>query len=295
MFNDKLASNLGTMATMRHGRGILGTGYPVKDKLVRSFKPVEAVSRALNVLRVVNEEKQATVASIHKHTGLDKATIVRMLETLNSEGYVVRDPERAVYSPTARTLLLSQGFETSRWIASIAEPTLARFRNTIGWPSDIALFDLDAMVVVRTSRGTGPLSFNRQPGFRSPMLATSIGLTYLAFCEEAERTRIINQLANLPDEWNALARQPEKLQKLLEKVRKQGYAVMEEQYSDKVFAGNVWAIGVPVIEGEKLFATMNIMLLKNAVTLEQARNDLLPLLCEAAAEIAGNLARSQNC
>jgi IclR family mhp operon transcriptional activator len=265
----------------------------VKGTPVRSFKPVEAVSRALNVLRVVNEEKQSTVASIHRQTGLDKATIVRMLETLNHEGYIVRDPDRALYSTTARTLLLSQGFETSRWIANIAEPTLSRFRNAIGWPSDIALFDRDAMVVVQTSRGAGPLSFNRQPGFRSPMLATSIGLTYLAFCQADERQRTIDLLADTPDEWNELARQPEQLAKLLDQVREQGYAVMGGDYSDKVFAGNVWAIGVPVIHGEKLFATMNIMLLKSAVTLEEARQTLLPLLREAAAEIGKNLADSQ--
>lgn len=262
----------------------------MKGTPARSFKPVEAVTRALNVLRVVNEEKQSTVASIHRQTGLDKATIVRMLETLNHEGYIARDPERAIYSPTARTLLLSQGFETSRWIASIAEPTLSRFRNTIGWPSDIALFDRDAMVVVQTTRGTGPLSFNRQPGFRSPMLATSIGLTYLAFCEDEERQRIINRLADSGHEWNDLARQPERLAQRLDEVRKQGYAVMDGEYSDKVFAGNVWAIGVPVIHGENLFATMNIMLLKSAVTLEGAREELLPLLLEAALEIAKNLA-----
>ncbi|MDF0732779.1 helix-turn-helix domain-containing protein [Pseudomonas entomophila] len=263
------------------------------DTPVRSFKPVEAVSRALNVLRVVNEERQSTVASIHRQTGLDKATIVRMLETLGHEGYVARDPERAVYYPTARTLLLSQGFESSRWIASVAESTLSRFRNAIGWPSDIALFDRDAMVVVQTSRGSGPLSFNRQPGFRSPMLVTSIGLTYLAFCDRNERERIIERLADSPEEWNDLARQPQRLATILDEVREQGYAVMGADYSEKVFSGNVWAIGVPVIQGEKLFATMNIMLLKSAVSLDEARQNLLPMLLETAAEIAGNLASSQ--
>lgn len=258
----------------------------------RSFKPVEAVSRALNVLRVVNEEKQCTVASIHHHTGLDKATIVRMLETLSHEGYVDRDPHRAVYSPTARTLLLSQGFETSRWIASIAEPTLTRFRNKIGWPSDIALFDRDAMVVVQTSRGSGPLSFNRQPGFRSPMLVTSIGLTYLAFCDTAERERIINRLAGSPDQWNELSRDAEYLGHVLGEIRRQGYAVMSDEYSQQVFASNVWAMGVPVIHEGTLFATMNIMLLKSAVSLEEARQQLLPQLREAASEIAADLAES---
>lgn len=266
----------------------------MKDTPIRSFKPVEAVSRALNVLRVVNEEKQSTVASLHRQTCLDKATIVRMLETLIHEGYVTRDPERAIYSPTARTLLLSQGYDKSRWVASIAEPMLERFRNAIGWPSDIALLDRDAMVVVQTSRGTGPLSFNRQPGFRSPMLVTSIGLTYLAFCEDRERQRVLQRLGESPEEWNALARQPERLDELLAQVREQGYAVMSSDYSDKVFSSNVWAIGVPVRHGETLFATMNIMLLKSAVSLDEALEKLLPPLKETAAEIARSLAESKN-
>ncbi|MCY1356227.1 Pca regulon regulatory protein [compost metagenome] len=258
-----------------------------------SFKPVEAVARALKVLRVVNEEKQATVASIHKQTGLDKATIVRMLETLNHEGYVTKDPERAVYSVTARTLLLSQGYDKSRWVAGIAEPSLARFRNAIGWPSDIALFDFDAMVVVQTSRGSGPLSFNRQPGFRSPMLVTSIGIAYLAFCADEEREQIIERLAATPGDWNRLAHEPARLAKLLDQVRKDGFAVMSDEYSSNVFASNVWAIGVPVMHEGKLFGTMNIMLLKSAVDLADARKNLLAPLQDAAAEIARNLAESQ--
>lgn len=258
-----------------------------------SFKPVEAVARALNVLRVVNEEKQATVASIHKQTGLDKATIVRMLETLSHEGYVSKDPERSVYSVTGRTLLLSQGYDKSRWTASIADATLARFRNAIGWPSDIALFDVDAMVVVQTSRGSGPLSFNRQPGFRSPMLVTSIGLTYLAFCDDHERHRIIENLAATEGDWNQLAREPERLEELLEHVRSDGFAVMSDEYSHTVFASKVWAIGVPVIHEGTLFATMNVMLLKNAVSLADARRNLLGPLKETAAEIARDLADAQ--
>jgi IclR family mhp operon transcriptional activator len=234
----------------------------------------------------------ATVASIHKSTGLDKATIVRMLETLEHEGYVVRDPERRTYVVTARTLLLSQGYDKPRWIGTIAEATLSRFRNSIGWPSDIALFDQDAMVVIQTSRGHGPLSFNRQPGFRSPVLVTSIGLAYLAFCPQEERLRIISRLAEIPDPWNDLARAPEKLEAILERVRETGFATMSEAYTDAVFSGNVWAIGVPIKKGEKLFATMNVMMLKSAVTLEDARKNLVGPLQVAADEIAEGLALS---
>lgn len=257
-----------------------------------SFKPVEAVARALKILRVVNEEKHSTLTSIHKRTGIDKSTIVRMLETLNHEGYVARDPERPIYSPTARTMLLSQGYDKAKWVASIAEPTLVRFRNAIGWPSDIALFDYDAMVVAQTSRESGPLSFNRRPGFRSPILVTSIGLAYLAFCADEERQRIIDRLAASPEEWNKLARERERLDGILEQVRRDGYATMSGDYSNTIYSGNVWAIGVPVMHEGTLFATMNIMLLKSAITLDEARTNLLVPLQSTATEIAKNLAES---
>ncbi len=60
-----------------------------------SFKPVIALTRGLEILRVVNEQQLTSVGALHKATGLDKATIVRMLETLEHEGYVMRDAERA--------------------------------------------------------------------------------------------------------------------------------------------------------------------------------------------------------
>lgn len=258
-----------------------------------SFKPVIAVSRALEVLRVVNEERTATVGSLHKATGLDKATIVRMLETLEHEGYVVRDPDRPLYSPSGRTLLLSQGYDKQQWIASVAEPALAVFRNRIGWPSDVALFDGDAMVLVQTSRGQGPLSFNRRAGFRAPVLMTSIGLSYLAWCQDAERQRIVGALARIPGRWTELARKPARLRALLDEVRANGYAVMSPEYTEEVYAGSVWAMGVPIMHGQTVYAAMNIMMLKSAVTLKDAVRNLLGPLKAAAAEIAGGLAASQ--
>jgi IclR family mhp operon transcriptional activator len=258
-----------------------------------SFKPVIAVCRALEVLRVVNEQAGSTVRSIHHATGLDQATIVRMLETLEHQGYVARDGERATYAPTGQTLLLSQGFDKLPWIAGVAEPTLSAFRNRIGWPSDIAFFDRDAMVLVQTSRGSGPLSFNRRAGFRAPVLMTSVGLAYLASCPAEERRKIIAALAQIPGPWHKSARAPARLEQALATVRQQGYAVMADAYAEEVYAGSVWALGVPIMHGGMVFAAMNIMMLRNAVSLKDAIRNLLAPLQQAAAEIAAGLAASQ--
>lgn len=257
-----------------------------------SFKPVIALARGLEILRVVNEEGVATVRGIHRETGLDKATIVRMLETLEHEGYVMRDPDQPVYVPTGRTLLLSQGYDRHLWIGAVAEPILGEFRARIGWPSDVAICDADAMVVVQTTRGRqGPLSFNRKAGFRASVLMTSLGRAYLAFCPADERAAIIARLAAQPGAWNDLARQPRKLAALLDEIRRAGFAVMDTAYADQEYGGMVWAFGVPVRKDDTVFASINIMMLKNAVSLEEAREQLLAPLKETADRLAEALSQ----
>lgn len=254
-----------------------------------SFRPVIALSRGLEVLRVINQERQSTVGSLHKATGLDKATIVRMLETLEHEGYVVRRAEPPSYAPTGRALLLSAGYDEPNWIGGIAEPMLNRFRQQIQWPSDVAVLDGESMVIAHTTRIGGSLLFHRPPGFRFPVLGTSMGRAYLAFCEPAEQERIAARLALSPDPWNDLARNPAKLAKVLRAIRKAGFAVMDEGYSRRIFGGAVWAIGVPVAAPNRLFASMNVMMLREAVSTEEGLRRFVPQMKKVASALAETL------
>ncbi len=251
-----------------------------------SFEPVIALSRGLEILRVLNAERRSTVGSLHKATGLNKATIVRMLETLEHEGYVMRDADRTEYLPTGRCLLLSHGYDQHLWIGGVAEPIMHEFRKQIGWPSDIAIFDRDAMIVAQTTREPGSMLFSRRPGFRFPLLSTSMGRAYLAFCPPEQQERIIALLAAIPGKSTDLARQPKKLAQLLAEVREKGYALMDESYSQHVFEGRVWAMGVPVRDGDEVFASINIMMLHGVISVEDAVKNFLGPLQDTATQIA---------
>ncbi|MGE3992576.1 IclR family transcriptional regulator domain-containing protein [Pseudorhodoplanes sp.] len=253
---------------------------------MRSFKPVIAFLRGLEILRIVNAEKAATIRAIHAQTKFDKATILRMLETLEHGGYVIRDAESPVYYATARTLSLSQGFDRHLWMGRIAEPVLGRFRNEIGWPSDLAICDTDQMIVVQTTRNQGPLSFNRRPGFRAPVLATSLGRAYLAFCDNDERERTLEHIIQRSDRWNELARHPRKLKQMLDQVRSRGFGVMDEEYSERIYSGSIWAMAVPVRTKTKVFGAMNIMMLSSVVSPQEGVRKYLEPLQRAADQLA---------
>lgn len=248
-----------------------------------SYKPVAALLRGLEVLRCVNRMGLATVRALHEATGADKATIVRMLETLIHAGYVRRDEAAGGYRATGRVLELSLGFDRLRVAADLAAPVLARFRAEIGWPSDFALRDGDAMIVAETSREPGPMFLNRRPGFRAPILPTSIGRAYLASCPAEERAEIIALLRARPEGGPSDA----DLAALLTQVRRAGCAEMDEAYSQAEYSGVTSALAVPVMDEDgRAHGALNVMYLRKAMGADRARRDMPPRLRTAATELA---------
>jgi IclR family transcriptional regulator, mhp operon transcriptional activator len=122
---------------------------------------------------------------------MPKPTALRMVETLVDTGYVAHLAGTTKYTPTGKCLLLSNGLNLQTRMTAKAAPILNAFRRKVGWPSDFALFDGDAMVITATNREFGTLSLNRKPGARAPLLLSALGRAYLAFRPEGEQQRII--------------------------------------------------------------------------------------------------------
>lgn len=258
-----------------------------------SYKPVTAALRVLDVLAAVNRlDKRATVAEIHRRTGIDKATIVRMLQTLAHGGYLIRDPDQTIYQVTGKAMSLSTAFDRHTVVGTILAPLMAEFRQRIGWPSDVALFDVDAMLVVKSSRQGEPFSFNRAPGFRAPVLGTSLGLAYLAHCPASERDAILERISNDTAPWSKITQDVGRLHRRLEEIRAQGFATMDENYSRIEYDGRIGSVGVPIMSNSKLFASMNVIYLNNTLPAAAARDALVAPLQDVARRMAGELEKT---
>lgn len=255
-----------------------------------SFQPVTAALRAFDVLLAVNRLKEASVGDIFRETGINRPTVVRMLETLIHAGFVSRHPNQPVYLPTGRTLDLSSGYQKHDEMALVAAPILTRLHRELQWPSDVAVFDRDAMVLARTSRGEGFVHFNRRPGYRAPLLGTSLGMAYLAFCGEDTREAALEALRTSPDPWNAIIRQPEKLSRLLATVRRNGYATMNTSYAESSYNGTASAVGMPILLCGVAVGSLNLMYLRNSIDEAGVVSRFLKPLQEGATAIADALA-----
>lgn len=233
------------------------------------YKTVRGLTRGLMLLNSLNRKGGiADIAQLAQQTGLHRTTVRRLLETLQDEGYVRRNESDDSYRLTIKVRELSEGFRDEQWVSAVATPLLASLLQEVVWPTDLSSFDGDAMIIRESTHRFSPLSFHRaMVGRRLPMLLTASGLTYLAFCPDAEREQILALLSTRDDEEGRLTRDPDALNALLQKIRYQGYGenFMRWKQEEKIAA-----IAVPVYVKDQLVGCLSLIYLAKAMGTEQA-------------------------
>lgn len=254
-----------------------------------SFDPVRALQRGLKVLRIVNDMDAPTLAEVTSASQLPKATVVRLLETLEFCGYIGRDPVRGFYFATGRTLELSRGYDMHRSYSDMAQPLLEDLRREIGWPLNLGCFDHDAMVIIYTNRELLSVSNHVTSGYRSPMAVTSQGRAFLAFTDPATREQTLEVLRLSDNAWEKPARDVEKMNQVLQDVRDKGYALSDPSYLSATYNSNIWAVAVPMMNGRRVELCLSAMVLSNAMNPEDGAPRILPALRRTAEALGRKL------
>ncbi len=252
-----------------------------------SYSPVTAFVRGLRLLRTINELGSARLRQLHKLTGIPEPTVMRLLETLIVEGYVRRTGSD--YVVTGKVLSLSNGYDAHQHLLDVATPHIKRLSLETGWPSDLAVFDHDAMLIVHTSREPGAFTITRKFGSRSPMLVTSIGRAYLAWADARERDEILARLEASDDPLDRLARDRAWVADVLEATRNRGFAVIDPTYVQDAYNSRIWGLGKPVVMDGRVVACLNVLVLNAVQDFATGSEKLLPFLEEAVSAISKDL------
>jgi IclR family mhp operon transcriptional activator len=150
---------------------------------------IRSVVRALQVLRLVNEQQGLTLKGICVLSNLPKPTVFRILQTLKREGYVEPDGIRGAHHVASKALELSAGYTERTLIVKVAAPiALATTRKAIKWPLAIGTLDRGTIIVRYSSMPYSPLGVaNTTLGHRHDLLESAMGHAYLIACDPAER------------------------------------------------------------------------------------------------------------
>ncbi len=254
-----------------------------------AYRHVQGLSRGLAILHAINlsADGWASIAELSAKTGLHRTTVRRLLETLQAEGYVRRSASDDSYRLNQKIRQLSDGFTDDEWISEIANPVLGELLQKVVWPSDLSTLDGDCMLVRETTHRFSPLSFNRAMiRQRMPVLFTSAGRAYLAYCSDEERQQILRLLVAGNDDQANFARNRVLVEQMLEKVRRQGYALNDGEWAQQI---KIAAIAVPIRHNGSVLACINIVFLKKAMSIAEAVQRYLPELNLAVGKIQDRL------
>jgi IclR family mhp operon transcriptional activator len=248
-----------------------------------SVKSVEALRRGLTVLHAIEQSSAATLTELHHQTGLPKATLMRILKTLEESGWISRRALERRYVPAAAPGETDALSEWRSKLAALAAPIRMALERRIPWPTDLAVRDRTRMLILDAHRPINGLSVNyRVLGFRPSMLVSSLGRCYIAFCPESERRALVSQLARSTSEFDHLATHPEAVERLVKDGRLQGYCSRDPSELGMESPERFGAVSVPVFAGDQLIACLSCAWLPRVTDEASIVQSCLSALREAA-------------
>ncbi len=251
---------------------------------------VRSLQRGLEILHYINVMGGAKPGEIAKALSLPRPTVYRLLQTLEETGYVVFSASSNLVRVTRLAGSLGDSSQRNSQICHVSAPLLAKYAAKLVWPLDLSIYDNAAMVIEETTHGRSPLSIDRaMTGYRMPVLRTSAGRAYLAFCGDQERDLILSHLRRLGDPADLFFLQNGWLDKMISEARARGYALRD--FGE--FRAQTASIAVPVISEGQTVASVSMIWIRSAMKTAEAVASALAPLQALAHDIATALAATQ--
>ncbi len=205
----------------------------------RSRDFVQSLERGLTIIRVFNARQPSmTVSEIAQQVGLTRAAVRRFLLTLSELGYV--DGRNNRFELTPRVLELGYSYLSALSFPDLALPRLEMLVAETGEASEGSILDRGEIVYVVRVPGQAMMTISVNVGARRPAYATAMGRVLLAnlpatqldaYLAEHRLEPVLPRTITDVDEFRAE----------LEKVRKNGYALVNQELEEGLVA-----VAVPV-------------------------------------------------
>ncbi|MDP3339222.1 DNA-binding transcriptional regulator [Frigidibacter sp.] len=252
----------------------------------RKSEAVRALTRGLAILRHVNSVGEARPGEIAKALDIPRPSVYRLLQTLEEAGYVVFSGSANLVRVTRLAASLGDGSALTSELCQAAAPVFADYGARLVWPLDLTVYHNAAMVIQETTHGRSPLSIDRAMiGYRLPLLRTSAGRAYLAFCGEEERALIVAHLQRLGDPADLPFLEPVWLARMIEDTRARGLALRDAGE----FRPQTSSLAAPIVLEGNVLGCVSMIWIRSAMTSRTAIDTCGGPLAEITAKIAAAL------
>jgi IclR family pca regulon transcriptional regulator len=241
---------------------------------------VNSLARGLNLLEALaGAGMPKTLTELSKIVGFNKVTTSRFCHTLMESGYIEKLPSKH-YQLTPKVLSLGYAVICSYDLRRVAQPYLRELSKTLQETVNMAVLEGTDILYVARFKTETILATELHLGSRLPVYCTSMGKAILAHLPESEQNSIIERIRFVRLTHKTLDSR-EALQLELEKVRRQGFAVNDEELSV-----GLRSIAAPVMRGDRPVAAVNIAVPTIRYSRAKLLSELAPPLLRTARTIS---------
>jgi len=255
------------------------TALKPSDSYVQSF------ARGLDVLRSFSAEAPAqTLSEAATRVGLTRAGARRILLTLQTLGYVDLDGRH--FRLTPKVLELGFAYLSAQPWWHLAQPLMEELTQEIKESTSAAVLSGDDIVYVLRVPANKIMSITLGVGSRLPAAYTSMGRVLLAALPEDERAQRITALP-LEARTPKTITDPDKLLQTLSQVRRQGWALINEELEL-----GLMSLAVPIHDrAGKVVAAINVSSQAQRQSASAFQKACLPKLQAVAERIRATMPR----
>ncbi|MFD1177649.1 IclR family transcriptional regulator [Paenibacillus puldeungensis] len=246
---------------------------------------VQSLERALTLLNALSDYPDGIqIARLTEQVGLSKSTTHRLLATLSSMNYVVKDPETDKYKLGLQILFLSRNILNQNNVVSTARPYLEKLSAEVNETVHLCVEDLGEVTYIDKIESNQTIRMFSRIGSRAPMYCTGVGKVLYAGMAESRLEQLIAQVDFVPKTKNTIT-SAEALRKEIQKVKQQGYALDDVENEE-----GIRCIAAPIYNHEgKIVASFSISGPSNRVTLDLVNGMLIDKVKQTSMEISRSL------
>ena len=176
---------------------------------------------------------------------MPKATVYRILSTLETRGYLDRDVGGG-YRLSEKLFSLQQTVSPAQKLVRIAPPIMEELADQCRETVNLGMLDGGEVVVIATAESPQSVRMTSKVGNRRCIHTTAIGKALLATLPEASVDRIIG-LKGLPQLTPSTITNRKDLATELRRIRKQGFAIdnQENEVEGRCVGMKIEGIGDP--------------------------------------------------
>ena len=197
--------------------------------------------RPLTVLEHLSEASQPlTLAQLANRMQVPKTTLMRLLRSMETHGYLLHMPAGRGYVPGTRSTTLALRILRGSNIRRECRAVLRNLVRSLGETCNLTVPDAGRVLYVERIDTTAPLRLHVEPGTWVPMHCTASGKLFLASMPVLERRSILTQLALTRHSPRTITDRRE-LEAELERIARRGVGIDNEE-----FVHGMVAVAVPV-------------------------------------------------